>query len=276
MPAEDDITIDEKRVYEKTRRETTLYIASELGIARVAVSGDQVGRFSLVERCQATSIAASADHVVAGTDEAVLVHTGDEFESTGFGPAAAVGVDEGRVLAASPAGRVARYDDGWETVGEVTEPRRFDGSLLAGADGVYRVGSALENLGLDSVRDVAGLGPADSLAATGSGLYRHHDTEWHLEAEQPTTAVVADGSRGYAVADGGLLEAELKDDSRTSTQRSVPDGPLADLAAAESLYAVTDDGTVLVAADPASTPDGQGCWRTRALGVRGVVELTMR
>jgi hypothetical protein len=51
--------------------------------------------------------------------------------------------------------------------------------------------------------------------------------------------------------------------------------PVADVAYGEGTYAVTVDGTFLVDAEPASTPDGTAGWHHRALGVTGVSALAV-
>ena len=46
-----------------------------------------------------------------------------------------------------------------------------------------------------------------------------------------------------------------------------------DLAYGACLYAVTESGEFLLAAEEEQTTDGQGGWRTRMLGIRGVTGL---
>jgi hypothetical protein len=269
VPDDDDIALSEKRMYGEKRDRTELFVGSALGVTRVELAGDQVGRFSLVRRDTVTAIAGKAGKLVVGTDEDVLVGTGEEFVPTGFGPAATVSVPDGVPVAAGPDGTVARLEgDDWETAGSVTNPRRADGDLLVASDGVYRVDDGLTALGGGDVRDVAAAGP---YAATGEGVMRY-DGEWKRAVEGDCTLVAADGDRVTAASDEGLL---VRREGGWQIRERPVDAPLADLAHGECLYAVTADGTVLIDADPELTPDGQGGWRSRALGVREVVGLAV-
>lgn len=229
--------VDEKRIYGETRDATAAYVASETGLARVEVSGDRVGRISLVDTKPARDVAGAAGRLLVAGDEDVLVGTDGGLDATGFGPAAAVGATTGRLLAARPDGRVATLEgNDWRMLGTAEAPRRFDGAYLASGEGVCRVvDDGLESLGLDDVRDVAAAGP---YAATGDRLYGFAEGDWRT---------VRDGA------------AER----------------VADVAYGEATYAVTVDGTVLVDADPATTPDGTGGWRHRALGLAGVAALAV-
>ena len=266
---EGDDASDERRLFVERRPETAAAIASDLGITRVALAADRIGRFSLAQRCQATSIAADDDILVVGTDDDVLLQRGEEFADTGFGPAVAVGAHGGTPLAGAPDGTVARYDGtAWQTLGSVTDPKRFDGDLLAAADGVYRAGEDLTALGLESVRDVS----RDGYAAAADGLYRRADGEWVREHDCDGSLVVAGDDGAFAMADGDLLE---RTDGEWEPRSTPIEESVADLATGESLYAVTETGTMYVLVDPALTSDGQGGWRSRALGVRGVAELAV-
>ena len=271
MPAEDDITLDEKRVYGEKRAETSVFVASDMGVTRVEVAGDQIGRFSLESDDAATSIAGADGQLVVGTESDVLVGTGDGFAATGFGEAAVVGIDDGTPLAVAPDGTVARLSgDDWVTVGSVTSPRRMDGDLLAARDGVVRVGSGLDELAAGpAVRDVAAAGP---YAATADGLLAYDGDEWTRLAGGDCTLVAADGERAHAVSEDGLLVARDGD----WTVHGLPaETAFADIAHGESLYAASADGTVFVRAASDRSPDGQGGWRSRALGVRNVVGLAV-
>jgi hypothetical protein len=269
MPA-DDIGLDAKRVYEQTRDGTAAYVASALGVTRVELAGDQIGRFSLAAECTATDIAGEDGRLVVGTDEDVLLGTTDGFVETGFGSAAAVSIADGTPAAARPDGEVARLaGDDWEPVGTVERVRRMDGQLLAASDGVYRIDTGLSALGGGTaVRDVA-TGP---YAATADGLFFHDGDGWTRVAGGDCTLVAADADAVHAVGDAGLLERHGDDWHVVE----VPvDAPIADITHGESLYGVTADGTVLVYATPERSPDGQGGWRSRALGVREVAGLAV-
>lgn len=264
-----DTALSEKRVYGRRRDRTTAYVASGLGLSRVELAGDQVGRFALARRGPATAVAGGDGKLLVATGEDVLVGTGDTFAPTDFGPAAAVALADGTPVAATPDGTVARLvGDDWEPVGGVDEPRRAGGDLLAAADGVYRVGEDLAFLGAVDARDVAAAGP---YAATPDGLVAY-DGEFHRVAGANCRLVAAEGDRAHAVCAGGLLAR------RNGAWQSRPlpvDDSLADLAHGEALYAVTREGTMLVNAAPELTPDGQGGWRSRALGVRDVTGLAV-
>ncbi|WP_302082201.1 HVO_0234 family beta-propeller protein [Salinibaculum rarum] len=270
MPAEDDIALDEKRVYGEKRDETTAFVASDMGVTQIEVAGDQIGRFSLVHDEPATSIAGADGKLVVGTESDVFVGTGEGFAETNFGGASVVGIDDGTPLAVAPDGTVARLEgDEWVTVGSVTGPRRMDGNLLATRDSVVRVAAGLFDLDAGpTVRDVAAAGP---YAATADGLLAYDDG-WTRVAGGDCALVTADDERAHAISEDGLLTVQ---DGDWRVHDLPTDTAIADIAYGESLYAVTADGTVFVYAAPELTPDGQGGWRSRALGVRKVVGLAV-
>jgi hypothetical protein len=274
---------EKRNLFAEPREQTAAYVASELGVVRVDLAPDRIGEFSLVERCAATAVAASGSIVAAGTENAVLVDSGDGFQASGFGPAVAVGVDGTTVVAAGPDGEVGRLDRAasapgdWVTVGTVENPRRFDGGLLASESGVYRLrdGSELDAIGLADVRDVAASGP---FAATDAGLYRHDGEEWRREYDGRASIVASDGQRAHAIDRDGLLERSAGRSSGAEgwDRRPLPDGTQpVDLAYGASLCAVTDDGEFLVAPAGEQATDGQGGWRSRSIGVRGVTGLAV-
>lgn len=271
MPADDDIALDEKRVYGEKRDETAAYVGSTLGVTRVEVAGDQIGRFSLVDDRATTGIAGGDGTLVVGTEEDVLVGTGDGFLQTEFGPATAVAVDEGTPVAAGPDGHVGRLvGDDWETVGSVTHVRRMDGDLVAASDGVYRVTTGLPALGAgESVRDVAAAGP---YAATADGLLGYDGEGWDRVAGGDCSLVAAENGRAHAIGEDGLL---VRSGEGWHVVDVPVEAPIAGLAYGEDLYAVTADGTMLVYADPDHAPDGQGGWRSRALGIRDVTGIAV-
>ncbi|MFP8956539.1 hypothetical protein ACLI4Y_07410 [Natrialbaceae archaeon A-CW3] len=235
------LSIDEKRVYGDRGGATTAYVASDVGVVRVLVSGTTVGEFGLLERCSARDIAAGVGVLAVATDEDVLVGwlgAGDEdgdanevaashppFEPTGFGPAVAVGVHERTVLAADERGNVSRLDLEAETSGTATDDwlpleygadtpspstvRAIAGDLVATDVGVFREWNGrLEHAGLADVRDVSAAGVP--LAATADGLYKLGNG-WMKEVDGSVGLVCADplsepGSlaRAHAVAADGL------------------------------------------------------------------------
>lgn len=260
--------MEEDRVYDERRREFVAYVASAAGVATVRVSSDRVGRFSLAERCSARDAAAVADCVYLATDEGVLAGP-DSFELTGFGDAfgGAVAVGgAGDPIAASEDGRVARLVDGeWELAGSVADVRAIEADLVGAAGGVYRAEpDGLAAVGLADVRDVAANGAP--LAAADDGLYRLGNG-WLREREGDFRTVAADADQAHA-ATAELLYVRVGDDWESvelPTEESV-----AGVAYGENVYVVTTAGTFLVDADPATTPDGAGGWRSRALGLPDV------
>lgn len=267
----EDIALDEKRIYGDKRASTVTYVASDVGLARVEVSADQVGRISLLHREAVRDVAGAAGRLlVAGTED---VYVGDDgaLAPTGFGTATAVGASRDRLVAVDGEGRVARLaGEDWRTVGTVDSPRRSDGDLLATGDGVIRVGAdALRYLGLADVRDVAAAGP---YAATADRVYGRGDGEWRPVREGGADVVAASATQVHAVAGTRLLAGEDGD----WHECDLPvDERVVDVGYGEATYAVTEPGTFLVDADPETTPDGSSGWRHRALGVSGVSALAV-
>ncbi|NLV09100.1 hypothetical protein GOC74_04050 [Halomicrobium mukohataei] len=266
--SDDDIALDEKRIYEERREEAHAYVACEMGVATVALSDDQIGRFGLEHQCTARDIAADRGRLAVATAEDVLVGSDEGFESTEFGPATAVGVGE-RVVAASEDGTLARLDgDEWVTLGAVEEIHAVDGDLVAATDGCFRIdGDDLVALGGDAVRDVAAAGP---YAGTADGVDRLADG-WTTELAGDATVVSAerDGDRAHAVVDGDFF-------ARASGEWTAVDptvSGIVDVAYAAATVTVTDDGTVAI--DPVTAKDGAPEWRSRALGLAGVTGVAV-
>lgn len=271
-------TIDEKRVYGDREGATEAYVASSVGVVRVSVAADAVGEFGLFERCTARDVAAGFETVAVATDEDVLVSDGDAadgFAETDFGPAVAVGFDGGdrrdavdAVLAADADGRVARRRDGeWldlECEADASlDVRAIDGDLVGTNHGVFRVhDGALDHAGLEEVRDVSAAGiplaaTADGLYKLGNGWMRVLDGAFDVVAADPRTEA---GRLDRAHAAAGLTIHEHADGEwREFADTSAP---IVGLAYGETVYAVTERGTVLAAS-------GDG-WRSRTLGVSGV------
>lgn len=281
----DDASAD-RRLFGEERPTVVGFVASEMGVLRVELSADRIGGFGLVEHSGATDIATDGQAVVVATDEDVLID-GDatgEFAPLEFGPATAVGLDDGTVIAASPKGRLSetaaeKTDDApaWGELGEVSGPNRFDGPLLATDGGVVRVGDDLENLGLRGVADVAHVavdGQTALLAGTGDGLYRREGERWVQVLEKGIGRVTADGDGWFAVTvEGHVLrgDALVPSDGEGWERVALPDGHDAfDVKVQGSLYVVTDEGEVLIGAEPSATSDGFEGWRSQPLGVRGV------
>jgi len=268
MPSDEDIALDEKRMYGDRREETTAFVACEMGVARLDLSDDQIGRFGLEHRCSARDIAAGDGRLAIATGEDVLVGTGGDFAPTDFGPAVAVGVAE-TVIAAGEDGRVARLDgDEWTEVETVADVRAIDGDLVATADGVVRLdGDALVSLGGEAATDVATAGP---YAATEAGVARYLD-DWTLEAAGDATVVAAerDGDRAHAVVDGDLLEWTAGE----WVPAESPEQGVVDVAYDAATVAVTADGVVMI--DPVTAKDGAPQWRSRTLGLTDAVGVAV-
>lgn len=253
-------TIDEKRVYAEQSGAVSVHVASEQGHVVADVSGDIVGEFRLVERCVARDVAVADGVLALATDADVLV--GRDHEPANLGPAVAVSVHEGAVLAALEGGAIVRREpdaDEWEELGTVEDPRAVDGPLVAAADGVHRVVDGdLRPAGLTEVRDVAGAGVP--LAATADGLY-YLANGW-MDARAGAHEVVdGDGDSAHAVdAEGTVLAGALE----TWEPVAVPtDERVVGATYAEGLTVLaTERGTLL-------TNAGEG-WRGRSVGVTGV------
>jgi hypothetical protein len=265
----------DRRLFERGRETTAAFVACGPGIARVEVAADRIGQYTLAHRCQARDVAANDTHVVAGTTEGAVVDDGDGFERVGDeSETVAVGVDDGHAFAATADGRVRRHalgDDDWETVGEVSDPRRFDGALLAAGDGLYRVGKGLDALGIEGVHDCTS-GADGPFAATDAGLFRFVDGEWHQEHDAESHAVAASGDRADAVDAEGVLE---RVDGAWQRFGDVENAPV-DLAHGTRLYGVTAEGTLLVETDPDMLTNDRGGWRSHPLGLRNARALAVR
>ncbi|MFC6837199.1 HVO_0234 family beta-propeller protein [Halomarina ordinaria] len=258
---DEDIDIDEKRVYAAKGDRTVVFVATDAGLARVSVSGDLVGEFGLDHRGDVADVATRDGALAVAGEEDVLV--GDAFAPTGFGPADAVGFDRNGHLVAAGEGRVARLaSDGWTTLAAVEDVRAVDGDLLAARDGVFRLDGA--HVGLADVRDVAAAGVP--LAATDEGLYRLGNG-WMDVLDGAFRVVACEGAAPDARAHAaGEALYERREDAWKAV--SLPtDDPVAAVGYGESTYLVTASGTFLVR--------GEEGWRSRSLGVPGVRALAV-
>jgi hypothetical protein len=257
--------LTEKRVHDDDAGATEVIVAAGIGIVSVSVSAGHIGRFGVTRRCVPRDVAAGDGILAVATDEAVLCRAGEEFVTTGFGPAVAVGVRNETILAADEDGQVARFGDGgdaWTDVGTVDAGvRSIDGPLLATDAGVYRIsteGTTIKPVGLDAVTDVAARGP---YAATERGLYALGNG-WVQVIEGEFEAVAAASRERACAAGGGVHEREggaWRTVDLPTTDRVV------DVAMGERAYAITGSGTLLAGHD----------WRARALGVSGVVGVAV-
>ena len=244
-------TIDEKRVHGANTDAVALFVASELGVARVAVAGERVGETALVHEGPAHDLAVSDQRLAVATDEDVFLLEG-EFEPTGFGPATALGFD-GDLVAADSDGVVARLtDDRWHDIDTIPTVRAVDGDLLATTEGVYRLaGDELRYAGLTDVRDVTATETPH--AATRDGLFRLGNG-WMDVLDGAFVTVAAGTNRAHAATANRLYERADGEWGATEIERSV-----ADVAYAGGVYAVCTDGTLLV--------DAGESWREHPLGV---------
>lgn len=305
-PAEDDISIEEKRVYAGTAGRTDAYVATGGGVVRVALSADKVGAFDMVSREPARDVAVlprvdGPDLLgVAGTEGFRVAAVGDEldFAAVDTDSAVAVGTYAGAFLVAFEDGGIERVtveDDSPEAsprdstrIGEVTDPRAIDGPLIAAGDGVYRIvanvgqdspESGIAAVGLDDARDVAGAGMP--LAATAAGLY-WLGNGWMTTREGDAATVAADGDgHAMAVVDGDLIvhdpghaagdeadvDAEPTDAGWDADAWTVTDLPVDEEAVA--LGYGPGLSVVVTAAGTLCVDAGDG-WRHQVVGVRDV------
>ncbi|MFB6118260.1 hypothetical protein [Halosegnis sp.] len=256
MSTDGDVSLDEKRVYAGGSAQTA-FITADGGLVRVSVSGDLVGEFGLAVRESARDVACADGRVAAATETDALVATDDGIETTGFGPADAVGFADGLIAAGED--RIARYDgEDWTTLGQLADVRAVAGDLLAAAEGVHRLDGT--HVGLSDARDVA-VG-RDVLAATDDGLYALANG-WMQRRPGGFRAVATGGNRTVAVADDGtLIERRDGEWIEMGAPAVVDAAPTAN-----AVYAVTAEGTVLADA-------GEG-WRERATGVSGCRRLAV-
>lgn len=292
MPAEDDISIEEKRVYAGSAGRTDVFVASSLGLVRVAVSGDKIGEFTMVTRATVRDVAvspradgpdriavATANDLLVGaldTDDAHVAGDTLELTNTEFGPSKAVDDHEHGFLGVGDDGDVSFvHADGEgvsiDSIGTVPDPRTADAPLVAAGDGVYQVvdgdtTATLSNVGLADVRDVAGAGVP--LAATAEGLY-YLGNGW-MEARPEVADVVASDGNGHALAatEDGFYRHEGDDWGPESWSLAV-------LPVDEQIVAAGYGPGVALAATDAGTlcVDAGDGWRHQVIGARDVAGL---
>ena len=302
--------IEEKRVYGDRTGRTELLVAAAMGVLAVDVSDDRVGGFGVAHRCVPADVATSGGRVAVATDEDVLVREPDSraFGATGFGPAAAVGFDDGTPVAAGLDGRVARLDGGHE--GE--SGRGANGSGASGSGGSSSGASGAD--GADDAEgavdaDVDAHGPAwtelgyidagiraidGRLLAAADGVYRLPALDFAgLDDARDVAAagpLAATGDGLYSLGNGWMDELEGAFQAVTSDGRNAhaatqeafyerragdwravelpEDGRVVDVAYGDAVYAVTADGSVVA--------EGEDGWRSHPLGVDGVVGCAVR
>jgi len=299
-PADDDISIEEKRVYAGTAGRTDAYVATGSGVVRVALSADKVGAFDMVAREPARDVAvlprddAPALVGIATADGLRVAPVGDDpaFDSVvgDPDPAVAVGVHDGAFLAAGEGGAIDRIavggadsDPTATSIGTVSEPRAIAGPLVAAGDGVYRVtadrptgeGYDLLSVGLDDARDVAGAGMP--LAATGSGLY-WLGNGWMTALEGTAEAVAADGDGHATAVVDGALRVHAGDATEDGTAAWDDETwRVADLPVDEEAVALGYGPGISVTVTAAGTlcVDAGDGWRHQVVGVRDVAGVAL-
>ncbi|MFC7056882.1 HVO_0234 family beta-propeller protein [Halovenus salina] len=276
-----DDASDERHLFGERRETATGFLASAMGVVRVELAPDRLGGFGIVERCHAADIAAGGGELAVATEEDVLLagESRETFTPLGFGPAAAVGIEDETVYAASPEGTVAATPltavDGtateWDRRGEVSGPSSFDGSVLATASGVVRVAPAFEALGLDGATDVT---QGESLlAGSPDGLFEYDNGEWLRRFDRPIRQVVAGEDAVFVVTETGQL---FRDADTLWTEVSLSEGTrAAAVAPGRSLYVVTEAGDVFISAEPTAATDGFGGRESEPLGVREIRAFTL-
>lgn len=269
MSAERDVSLDEKRVYDAKRGKTDVFVATGAGLARVEVSGERVGGFGLARRGATVDVAAREGRVALATGEDALVATAEgEFAGTGFGPADAVAFGDGELVAAG-GGRVATWDAAagdWTERGAVDDVRSVDGDLAAAAGGVFRLDGT--HVGLVDARDVATAGAPH--AATAEGLYRLGNGWLDELAGDVRVVAAADDERAHAATPETLYQRERNQGGGDGAWLPVelPTAEtVAGVAYGETTYAVTREGTFLVA--------GESGWTSRSLGLPDVRGLAV-
>ncbi|MFC6993100.1 hypothetical protein ACFQH3_16065 [Haladaptatus sp. GCM10025707] len=254
-------SLEEKRVFGEKTGKTVVLAATDVGVAAVSIAGAQVGQTELLVQCAARDVAANDEQVAVATEEDVLVHDGEEFVETGFGPATAVEFNDGVLLAGGPAGTLARYATDWSAITSLSgRVNAISGNLVATDDGVCQVTTAdCIEAGLESVRDVSTAGTPH--AATADGLY-YLGNGWMqaLEGDFTMVATAEDGRAHAATADKFYAADEEWDAVSLPTS-----GQVADAAYDAATYAATVDGTFLA--------DAGESWRTHPLGLRDVHAL---
>ncbi|MFD1569112.1 HVO_0234 family beta-propeller protein [Halorubrum laminariae] len=216
-PAEDDISIEEKRVYAGNAGRTDAFVATETGIVRVAFSADKIGAFDMVAREPARDIAVlpgGEDRAligVASADGLRVAPVGDEvdFVTVTDEPTVALGVDDAR----DDAFLVGTADGGIDRVAIETTPGSDAGEAVAsGADA-----SGADTIDADANDAVAIDGDSTTLSATTTRVGtvsepRAIDGPLVAAADgihrvTSDRAAASAGDTGYALASVGLDDA---------------------------------------------------------------------
>lgn len=258
-------SIEEKRVYGERMGESQVYVAAAAGVARIHVTEDRVGEFGIVNRCSPRDIATGAGRVAVATTDDVLISTGTAFDPTGFDSAVAVGFGGGDFVAASPEGRLARFDGSdWRSLGDLDAVTAIDGDLVGTDRGVARLDD-LTMVGLSDVRDVSAAG--GPLAATATGLFTLGNGWMHVR-EGDFRMVAAPPADLSTLAHAATVERCFERQGGDWAAIDLPvDEPVVDAGYGDHPVLLTAEGTLLVDA-------GDG-WRAHALGLQDAVGIVV-
>lgn len=285
----------DRRLFGDRRRERRLFVAAPAGIAGVDVADGRVGQFSLLDRRSCSTVAAGEECVIAGTDEGVLVDTGQGFQRLHGEPDRAiqgVGIHDDALFWATSAGEVFRLVvDDWpvsdtETVtdvGTVTEPVAIEAGFLGTATGIYRLNDRLatvaETESLGTLQDLSLVGepsdrpPADALlVATSTGIYRRASGGWIQEHGQASSVIQTAGDHAVAANDDGVL---VRTDSGWHRPAAQPNEPIVDLAIDDRPYALSASGTVWTTTEPFDELRDRWDWRSFAIGLVDATECAL-
>lgn len=254
----------EDRVFTNENEATDVFVATEIGIIVVSVSGDRFGRFGVAHRCSPSDITGRNDILAVATETDVLWGRDREFEGTEFGPATAVGIHEDAIISADANGRIERYvGDRWTEIGTVDAPVTvIDGSLVVTEAGLYRIEADARSLQPIDNRSVTDVADSAALAATDTGLYTIAE-EWNQELEGDFSAVAASGADHALAVDSGELWQRW--DANWTTIKHGDETSIADVAVGERGYAITETGRLLVGPS----------FRGRSLGLTDVIGLAV-
>ena len=273
-------SLDEKRVHDPDSESERVVVASETGAALLLIAGGRVGSVSLTHREPAADIATDGERIVLASEGAVLELGEENVEELGYDPASAVSIDDrGRVLAAGEDG-LARQEDGeWRSLelvgsdGPAGEIQAIEDGLIASAAGVYRIADGgLRYSGLEAARDVTSVGTPRAatdggLYALGNGWLEERNGEFAMVSADPEASSPGALGRAHAASTEGFYVHAEGDWQR----RALPtEEQVVDVAYGETVYAVTDDGTLLIEDDRKTN-----AWRTHPLGLRGVHALAI-
>ncbi len=232
-PADDDISIEEKRVYAGSAGRTDAYVATGAGVVRVALSADKVGSFGMIARAPANDVAVcprdGADLLGVATDDGLrIAPIGDDptFESVGppesggpvgDGPAVAVGVHGDAFIVAGADGRVDRVAFGGQS-GDEDYHAASPEAGATGPDGDVLLSPMTTDVGkAPDPRAVDG-----PLVAAADGVYRVTETDG---ADGATRAGTVES--GDETGDGVTLVSVGLDDACDVAGAGVPLGATA-------------------------------------------------